>query len=301
MTMVHDYRLFGLSLRSELHLPELGDPVSDEAVDVRISIDPQLDLVEGGQVITVEGIATYAVIGGRQIIVCPEPGAALRNVRLYLLGSAMGMLLHQRGVLPVHANAIDVGGRAVAFCGPSGSGKSTLALWFADRGHRVIADDVCAIRIDQAGRPTVSPGIPRLRLWREAIEASGRSVMGYERSYVGDESFDKYDVPGDRQAARSADVPLAALYVLARGDTFAIEPMGGIDAAEAVFANTYRGEYVALVDGANTHLRASMAVIAATPLFRVTRRWGFDLLRQEAERIACHAAVIAMRPYVAAA
>ena len=300
MTMFHDYRLFGLSLRSELHLPELGDPATHEGVDVRISIDPERDVEAGRQVIAVEGIAIYVVIDGRQIIVRPEPGAAAKNVRLYLLGSAMGLLLHQRGMLPLHANAISIGGRAVAFAGPSGAGKSTLALWFADQGHRVIADDVCSICFDPVGRPMVSPGIPRLRLWREAIEASGRSVAAFERSYAGDESFEKYDLPGDR-LARSPDVPLAALYVLERGEQFAIGPLGGVDAAQAIFANTYRGEYVARTDNAGTHLRASMALIAKTPIFRVKRRWGFDRLHVEAERIARHAAGIAARPDVAAA
>ncbi|WP_309611051.1 hypothetical protein [Sphingomonas sp.] len=300
MTMVHHHELFGLSLRSQLPLPELGESVSGGAADVRISIDPELDVVDGGQAIAVEGIATYAVIGGRHIIVRPEPGAATQNVRLYLLGSAMGMLLHQRGVLPLHANAIDVGGRVVAFAGPSGSGKSTLALWFADHGHRVIADDVCAIRIDDAGRPMVSPGIPRLRLWREAIEASGRSVAGFERSYAGDESFDKYDMPGDRLVGRSRDRSLAALYILERGQRFAIEPLGGVDAAEAVFANTYRGHYVARAKNAGAHLRASMALIGTTPLFRVTRCWGFERLHEEAEAIARHAADIAARSLAAA-
>ena len=301
MTMVYDYRLFGLSLRSELPLPELGDPASDEAVDVRISIAPQLEVEDGEQVIAVEGIATFAVIGGRHIIVRPEPGVAPQNVRLYLLGSAMGMLLHQRRVLPLHANAIDIGGRAVAFAGASGLGKSTLALWFADHGRRVVADDVCAIRINGAGRPMASPGIPRLRLWREAIEASGRSVESFERSYAGDEGFDKYDIPGDRLVARSEDVPLVALYILERGRKFAIDPLSGVDAAEADFANTYRGEYVAWAGTAQAHMRATMALIATTPIFRVTRRWGFDRLHEEAERIARHTNGIAARLDVAAA
>ena len=42
------------------------------------------------------------------------PGASSRNVRVFLLGSAFGALLHQRGLLPLHANAVEVDGRAVA-------------------------------------------------------------------------------------------------------------------------------------------------------------------------------------------
>ena len=73
------------------------------------------------------------------------------NIRLYLLGSAMGVLLHQRGLLPLHANAVEIDGKAFAFMGASGSGKSTLAAWFHDHGYRIIADDVCAVRFETEG------------------------------------------------------------------------------------------------------------------------------------------------------
>ena len=137
----------------------------------------------------------YAVLEGRRIIVDPADGADPRNVRLYLLGSAMGLLLHQRGVLPLHANAVEIDGQAFAFMGPSGAGKSTLAAWFHDQGLRVVADDVCAVHFDAQLRPWVSQGLPRLRLWKSALEATGRSDGHFQRSYAGDEQWDKFDVP----------------------------------------------------------------------------------------------------------
>ena len=97
---------------------------------------------------------------GNQIVIDAAPDATDRNVRLFLLGSALGALLHQRGLLPLHANAIDLGGGAVAFSGHSGAGKSTIAAWFHDRGHRILADDVCVVGFDQSGRALVH-AVPR--------------------------------------------------------------------------------------------------------------------------------------------
>ena len=95
-------------------------------------------------------------------------------MRLYLLGSAMGMLLHQRGLfrstpMPSRSTA-----RRFAFMGHSGAGKSTLAAWFHDEGYRILADDVSVIGFGEGGQPTVRPGLPRLRLWRDALDATGR-------------------------------------------------------------------------------------------------------------------------------
>src|SRR4029079_11482739 len=56
--------------------------------------------------LNVTGNARYLVRNGQEIVVDPVPGGSERNVRLFLLGSALGILCHQRGLLPLHANAV---------------------------------------------------------------------------------------------------------------------------------------------------------------------------------------------------
>ena len=250
--------------------------------------------IEGGAIFAVPEVARYAVLDGRRIIVDPADGADPRNVRLYLLGSAMGLLLHQRGILPLHANAVEIGGQAFAFMGPSGAGKSTLAAWFHDRGHRVIADDVCAVRFDAQSRPWVSQGLPRLRLWKSALEASGRSDGHFERSYAGDDQWDKYDVPLAQSGVASDPVPLAALYLLTEGDELAIDRLEGIAAADAVFANTYRGQYIDGSQQARSHWESSLKLISAVPIFSAARHWGFERFDEQAGGLLDHARSISL-------
>ena len=291
---VFDYMLFGLRVRSELELPDLAlAPVVGPA-DVRIRSAP-LDVADTspglsvhGQalVLTIDEVARYHIAHGSEIVVEACKGVDPRNVRLFLLGSAFGALLHQRGLLPLHANAVEIDGRAVAFMGPSGAGKSTLAAWFHDRGYRVIADDVCVVSSDAEGS-RVSPGLPRLRLWAEAIAATQRDANEFERSYAGDSPYEKYDVPLDSTV--TASTPLAAVYVLAPGESHRIEPLEGRAAAEAIFANTYRGAFVEAAGQQVPHWSASMALLRATPVFAVARRWGFDVFDAESAAILRHA------------
>ena len=277
-----DYSVFGLHVRSELQLPELLEAKASDAPQVTVRTGPVaagppgLNPVDGGLLLAVPEVGRYLISDGSEIVVEAEPGVPAANVRLFLLGSAMGALLHQRGLLPLHANAVEVEGRAFAFMGESGAGKSTLAAWFHDRGFRIVADDVCVVGFDDGGRAQVRPGISRLRLWREALDATGRDVAAYQRSFFGDDAPDKYDVPLAGRCATDAAMPLAAVYLLERSETLSIEPLAGVAAAEAIFANTYRGSFVPMAGSSQDHWSACVQLVRSTPIFRAGRRWGLD-------------------------
>jgi hypothetical protein len=291
---MHEHDVFGLRLHSELALPELL-PAPDDArpadLVVRIGTIPPFDgerpgLAVAGDaaLLAIPEVGRFLISGGREIVVEPDPAGSPRNVRLYLLGSAIGAVLHQRGLLPLHANAIEVDGRAIAFMGHSGAGKSTLAAWFHDRGYRILSDDVCVVRAAGDGFEAM-PGVPRLRLWREALEASGRSADGLERAF---DDMDKYTVP-TKAAAATAPVRLSHVYLLERGETAAIAPLKGAAGIEALVANTYRGGYLALMDGTGRHLRQCVALMARAPVFSAMRRWGFADFEAEAAALEAHA------------
>lgn len=295
MTRPYDYSLFGLHIRSDLRLPELRAVTldSEPQVNVRSGSVPSVGQsglvpIEGGAQLTIDGIARYAITDGSTITLDRDAGVPDANVRLYLLGSAMGILLHQRGLLPLHANAVEIDGRAFAFTGASGAGKSTLAAWFHDHGHRIIADDVCAISFDDAETPFVAPGLPRLRLWREALERSGRDAAGYERSYAGDDSWDKFDVPLPHEAAIPVPVPLGGIYVLVKGDMLAITRLRGVEATEAMFANTYRGAHVPAFGHVGKHWQSCVRLASHTPIFQLVRPWSLDRLVDDIPALVAH-------------
>jgi hypothetical protein len=290
------YSLFGLDIRSDIALPGVpaAAPVGDEIRISQGTLPDGLPSVSGyvateqGTVLTVPRVGRYLIRDGRTILVERDAGASDRNLRLFLLGSAFGALLHQRGLLPLHANAIDIGGRVIAFCGHSGAGKSTIAAWFHDRGYKVLADDVCVVAFD-AGRPLAFPGPPRLRLWREALEASGRIPEDYDPSF---DDQAKYDVP-TRHATRSDPLPLDRIYMLRRAPEempqTSFGRLRGVDAVDALVSNTYRGSYLRSIGQTHTHLMTCVRLAEAVPVFSAERVWGFDSFAQQAELLERHA------------
>jgi hypothetical protein len=296
---ITDCTLFGLAVRSELALP--GFPAAAAGGESNGRVEIRFGAVaapagegnasaEGGDfLLDIPAVGRFRISDGREIVIDPKPGVSERNIRVYLLGSAFGALLHQRGLVPLHANAIEIGGKAVAFSGRSGAGKSTLAAWFADRGHRVLCDDVCAIGFADDGSPIAWPGIPRLRLWQDAVLRSGRGIEAYERSF---DDQDKYDVPTGAEPS-ATPLPLAACYMLAEageGEPGSIQSLAGIAAVEALIANTYRGSFLRLIGGAERHWRGCVRIATGAKIYRAHRRWGEDSFEDEALRLARHAA-----------
>ncbi|HYW17688.1 MAG TPA: hypothetical protein VE891_16235 [Allosphingosinicella sp.] len=291
----HRYRLFGLSVQSEIPLPELVADPDGGAPDVRIALGPIASFPEAEAGLHIDGEEALLVIppagrfltrAGLEMLIEPAEGVSSRNLRLYLLGSAFGAILHQRGLLPLHANAVIVEGRAIGFMGHPGAGKSTLAAWFHDRGFDVLADDVCVVTAGPDGNPLAHPGIPRLRLWREALEAGGRDASAYERSF---DDMDKYTVPTDLERTLPA-VPLSHLYLLEKAvDEPSIERLEGSAAVEAMIANTYRGAYVRPMGRTRQHLLACAQLARTVPVFRARRRWGFGSFDVEGAALEAHA------------
>jgi hypothetical protein len=252
------------------------------------------DLAKDGDalVLTIPEVATYRIANGDEILVDAAPDVPDRNVRLFLLGSAFGALLHQRGLLPLHANAIEIDGKAIAFMGESGAGKSTLAAWFHDHGYRVIADDVCVVRFD-SGAAQACVGLPRVRLWRGALEASGRDPQAYARSFIGDDEYEKFDVPLPRGASGTTTLPLGAIYLLERAAEFKLLPLSGVDAAEATFAHTYRGGFVSSAANATSHWEQCLKLVRQVPMFRCERVWGVGRLGEQCAAILHHLSQVA--------
>jgi len=298
--VTYTYRLFGLRVLSEIELPELALHELTGSADVTIRLAEVEDVAEseglkvaGDELLfAVDGIARYRIGGGREIVVDPAPGVPVRNIRLFLLGSAFGALLHQRGILPLHANAIDLGGNAVAFMGMSGSGKSTLAAWFHDIGYPILTDDVCAVSFGANERPYVAPGLPRLRLWREAVEATHRDPACYQRSYTSDAPHEKFDIPLARIA--EAEVPLAIVYVLQQGDTLDIAELTGVEAAQALFENTYRGGFLRSTGTADKHWFSIVQLLRCVRVFNFVRPWSLNHLDDDSEMILSHAGTVGL-------
>ncbi|WP_420644423.1 hypothetical protein [Candidatus Leptofilum sp.] len=150
------------------------------------------------------------VEGGQKITIAPEKTAAETRIRLFLLGTAASLLLHQRGLLPLHASGIRTPKGAVLFAGHSGYGKSTLLATFVARGYGMLTDDLAAISFDEAERPYVHPSYPHLKLWADSAKKLNKPTESLSRIRP---ELAKFSVPAELPLAKDP-LPLHAVYAL---------------------------------------------------------------------------------------
>lgn len=259
------YRAFSLCLESDIPFPEL---ISDNSENIDVQISFCSKSIQADIDFYIPNVAHFYVHAGKHIWVKPDKGATFDQIRLFLLGSSMGAILHQRRQLVLHGNAIEIDGKCSVFLGPSGNGKSTLAGAFLKQGYRVLTDDICAITF-QNNMPTVSPGYPQIKLWRDSAENLGHEPSKLTSIY---DRSDKFALPIHNSFANK---PLAVdqIFVLNTWERAQIElrRLSGINRFQAIFDNTYRQNFMKRTGQDQNYFKLCSQLISTTPLFSLTR------------------------------
>lgn len=297
----HTYRAYGLLLRSALALPELMPAPAGGPVDVAITwgpvsreqppeADPEGFVVAEGAAarIVVAGVGAIRILAGRSIVVDPDPGCEERVLRLFLLGGALGLLLHQRGLTTLHASAVVTGQGVAVFVGDSGEGKSTMAAALNARGLALLADDVvaCAVRGAEA---LVLPAFPQLKLWPDSSEALGD-----------DPATTRLIHPDLNKLARRAGgpfpttpLPARAIYVLETSEREAVNRLEPADAFAAVKRYAYAAGLLGPAGMTAAHFHQLVALAGVVPVYRFERPHDYTRLPAVVERVLAHLAASA--------
>jgi hypothetical protein len=308
------YSAFGLVIRSDLPLPELtlisGSPNVDvNTIDINVKVEtlPPPPPCPGGATRFVrheettvylawKDVGAFLVRGGNEIVCDPSPQVSRHEFRRPLLGAVLGVLLHQRGLLTLHASAVSIAGSAVAFLGGKGRGKSTMAAALQSRGHALLCDDVMAMALGEEAsgseteenetlgvdtkksRPRVLPAFPQIKLWPESAEA-----LGYQDGALPtlSETTDKRALRSD--ITMSSDfLPLRRIYLLEEGERIASEPVAGSDAFAALLAQSYAPRFLGSTVSTVEYFRKCQSVARRVPIYRLRRPMNLAMLDQVA-------------------
>lgn len=250
-----------LTISLALELPELPDATVREA---------WWQVSRSALRLEVKDVAVYQVEAGCRILIRAHPASDPAEVQLFLLGSAMGALLYQRGIFPLHGSAVETPWGAMVFVGPSGIGKSTLAAHFHRAGYRLIADDVCAITRGGSGKLQVLPSFPHLRLKTDAADRLYGDVASPAPSHF---DVDKLVLPlGEGHA--SVPVPLGVVHVLkdADGGEPSLAPLRGFESIQSLADNLYRPHFLQGMQTRGEVLRLAGDIAQAAEVVQLSRR-----------------------------
>ncbi len=274
------YAHCGLTVVSDWPVPELAAvsaTSSGGASDVQVIVREGSTRERGGSTFSVADgecrfsvaeAGEFVVSSGRRIVVRPHPAADPELVRLFLLGSAWGALLHQRGDMALHAGVTADPSGASAFCGPPAAGKSSTVTWLLQHGHALVSDDLTRLELTPHGPPLVWPSTPRLKLSAESLSAA---VLSVPRE-AGHASVDeKVHLPWAGRRA-TGPVPLQAAYVLNWGEP-GVRRLRGIEAVSRFMAAaTYRPALLTPAAAMARHWRQCVEVVKRVPVWELNRR-----------------------------
>lgn len=270
------YSAFGLTIRSELPLPEFCRLPGRRpgSVDVEISLADQgrnSGAEASAPSCTVglreahfwfEGVGGFDVTDGSRIRIRRHPAADDALLRMYVEGMMMATILFQRGHIVLHASVVQIGEKCAAFLGHVGAGKSSVAAALHVRGHGVVSDDNAAIDFS-GGQPAVLPAFPYVKVFRSIAQSLGVP----DGSLTVMHSSQPKCARGVRAGFPRAPVTLDRIYVLSRGEEHDLRTLSKRDATIELVRNSVPIRWK--LPGGPEHLAQCAALAAHIPAFRI--------------------------------
>ncbi|QHW30850.1 aldolase [Paenibacillus rhizovicinus] len=277
----NNYTVYGLRVLSDIALPELtpSQRREDEA-DIFIRYD---DLTEEWNLrstdrscylfgerqvyLHVPDTAVFRMSEGSEMAVSPKEGADPTQIRLFLLGTCMAIILMQRRLLPLHGSGVIIDGSVYAIVGDSGAGKSTLAAAFLERGYQLISDDVIAV-VNTDGNPVVLPAYPQQKLWPESVQMLGLDASAYQTIYS-----TKYAVPVTSSGFCTEPLPLAGVFELEKTDLDKLEKrqVAGLERLHMLHRHTFRKSFISPLGLNEWHFSAIAGLAGKVDIYRLSR------------------------------
>lgn len=232
---VNAYKAFGLSISSDLWLPELSPlktlaeshtPDIDTCnFDIYISEGKHLDwptfapsehstetlaMTQSEWRLELEEIGWFRAYGGNRIAWERwDDSVSDRDIRTFLVTSVLGALLIQRGSLLLNATTMTRDGKAIMLLGCPVSGKSTLAWCLIQNGWQLLSSEISYI--DHNG--LAWPGLQQLKLWRNSMDAFG---LDWRELPVVRRGLKRYSLLPPLLPVAHQPVPLSVIYTVAR-------------------------------------------------------------------------------------
>lgn len=187
----YSYTVFGLSIISEIPLPELIPIEADDVSNPKILLKlgevqkPEEGLENtfygrmqiyntGFYFLTLEDFGSFYLTKEDEytlITMHVVDESQLVYLKSWLYGSVLTAALQMNDRFALHASAVIVNDELFMFCGNSGIGKSTLASQLHSRGYNIFSDDKCVLFWHKSEeRFYAYPTLRIARLWKDATD-----------------------------------------------------------------------------------------------------------------------------------
>lgn len=289
----YQYRVYGLRVDSEIEIPELlpdfeGNPdVSIILGKVPVTL-PKYQVkgvfyqaIKNDFLFRMDQVGAFRVCEGEEITVELIPDGNPELMRVFLLGSVFGALLHQKGILALHGSAVAYENGGLIITGRSSSGKSTLAASLAGKGYPFITDDISALHRCEKGFQ-VHHGIPQMKLWKDVVNKLGLNE-GLKKVRPSIEKYRNQVVSGFKSQATD----VSRIIVLGSKNTpgIDIKEIYGLEKFKLLKENTYRYQFINGLQVTDQHFLSISDLASSVKIFKVERPTSPLMIKELADEV----------------
>jgi hypothetical protein len=203
-------------------------PIEWKPANTIPAFSSQMKTDEGKSILTLFSLGTCKMIRfleyadfylwPEQLVCRLHESAPSHLIQSFLFANVLPFWLELKGFVTLHASAVNISGKAIAFLAHSRNGKSTLAASLVREGFPLLTDDVLPLRLKESVY-LAYPGYPAMRMWPDEAEHFLTEYEHLER--VHPELSKRYVPVGDDQFGQFCDHPclLERIYILERRET----------------------------------------------------------------------------------
>lgn len=261
------YQAFGHKIESEIPIPEFLTDNFSNPPDITIRIGPAPAAYDVSEAkyhwsassehffFKIFDVAKFFIADTKSVLIDPAPGCDMARVRVFLLGTCFGVLLHKMGFFPLHGSTIATHNEeCVVFVGPVGAGKSTTVTAFGEYGYKILADDISAISLKNAtGTAQVLPSYPQTKLCRDSAYKLNKDPNTLQPAASSVEKF-RVNVT-DHFIVRQLPLKLVIALHSHSGKYYTLERVTGQRKFDTLLENTYRNNMIGELGLTQSHFQ----------------------------------------------
>ena len=293
------YEAFDLKWHSsKLTIDELPLSLKKEFFDIKIEEEdhnnwpdipfglfntPFVQAIPGDLRLNVPEICFLRVLNGEKIAWERKNNHVQDNdITSFMLGSGFGSILIQKNNLVLHGNAMKKKDKVILCLGCSGAGKSTLAYALMKLGWQLMSDDLIAI----SSNLEVLPGIPRIKLWQDALNKFSINYSNFNQIRNG---IFKYLIPYEEIHFNNSKSKIDSIYIINnhKEENLSIEKVNNQQECLLRIRNQlYRPRFVRSLGKENVSFTMINNLIKRTNIFKLTLPFGIKEMQFWLEKIS---------------
>ncbi len=291
---MHKFEIYGMKVNSDIEFEQLlpggtgGRDDQNEIIVKKENIKDEVNLLlkdtDMVYKITYEvscfknSRGYFLIKNGSEIFYEPNENRTVDELKSFILGYCISMVLLQRMIITIHCSAvcppkISPSEGAFLIAGMPGAGKSTITRKLLEKGFLLMADDVAAVKKEET-EALVYPAFPYQKLCRNEVEKRNLDVR--ELVHVADDE-DKFFVPV-KEAFESTPQRLKGMFILVitDGTEVEVQKLSGLSQfmtiRQNLFLHRLKGEW----ESKKELMELCMEVAKDCPVYVIARPDGID-------------------------